>query len=68
LAHALFFIINQLNPTFFPQQTNNQTKVRIPVAEVAGVIRALVDGAEAWADVAGRYPAVAKAAAEDGEA
>lgn len=38
----------------------------MPVDEIAGVIRSLVDAAADWADVAARYPAVETKAA-DGE-
>lgn len=32
-------------------------QVRIPIAEVAGVLRGLVDGELEWSDVQGKYPA-----------
>lgn len=41
-------------------------QVRVPVPEVAPLIRQLVDAALTWADVAAKYPAQ-KAAAEDGK-
>ena len=37
---------------FFPQ-------VRVPVADVAAVVRSLVDSATSWADVQAKYPAQA---------
>jgi hypothetical protein len=37
----------------------------VPVADVAAVIRSLVDGTTTWPDIADRFPAVAKAAAEE---
>jgi hypothetical protein len=37
----------------------------VPIADVATLIRRLVDGATTWEEAAGEYPAVAKAAAEE---
>jgi hypothetical protein len=43
-----------------------RAQVRVPVAEVAGVVRQLVDGTTSWQQVQGSYPAVQRAAeAED---
>jgi hypothetical protein len=38
-------------------------QVRVPIPEIASVIRALVDGASSWDDVKGKYPAQAAPAA-----
>lgn len=44
---------------------NVVVQVRVPLAEVAGVIRSLVDGTQKWEEVSAKYPAVAKKENED---
>lgn len=46
----------------------HKQQIRVPVDDIAGVIRSLVDATAAWADVAAKYPAVEAKAAADGEA
>lgn len=59
-THTLFH-------TFIHTLTHKQ-QIRVPVDDIAGVIRSLVDATAAWADVAAKYPAVEAKAAADGEA
>ncbi|KAI8468120.1 MAG: hypothetical protein J3K34DRAFT_428181 [Monoraphidium minutum] len=47
------------------RERDSTTQIRVPVAEVAPVIRRLVDGAAAWAEVAAGYPAEERPAADD---
>jgi hypothetical protein len=53
-------------PSPHPHHTPHPVpQIRVPVAEIASIIRSLVDGATTWPEVAARFPAVAKAAAEE---
>lgn len=47
------------------RERDTMSQVRIPVAEVPGVVRALVDGASTWAEVTAKYPAVVRKDEED---
>lgn len=46
------------------RERDSTSQIRVPVAEVAGVIRQLVDGA-AWAEVSAGYPAEERPAADE---
>ncbi len=50
------------------RERDSMAQVRVPIAEVANLVRRLVDGLETWAEVAKTYPAQAAAQAEDGAA
>jgi hypothetical protein len=41
-------------------------QVRLPVPEVASVVRALIDGTTAWSEVTAKYPAVVRKDDEEG--
>ncbi len=41
-------------------------QVRIPVAEIAAVVRGLVDGSGQWSQVQSTYPAVVKLSEDEG--
>lgn len=47
------------------RERDTMTQVRVPVADIAPVIRQLVDGTVSWADVAAKYPAQKAAADEE---
>ena len=44
------------------RERDSMAQVRVPAAELPAVVKGLVDGERAWADVAGAYPAQAAAA------
>ncbi|GBF92515.1 hypothetical protein Rsub_04619 [Raphidocelis subcapitata] len=47
------------------RERDSTAQIRVPIADVATLIRRLVDSATTWEDAAAEYPAVAKAAAEE---
>lgn len=47
------------------RERDSMAQVRVPTAELAGVVRQLVDSELSWAAVAAKYPAQAPAAEED---
>ncbi len=47
----------QQDQTVTLRERDSMSQVRVPVADVAGVVRGLVDGNRTWDDVAATYPA-----------
>mmetsp|Transcript_100 Transcript_100/g.218 ORF Transcript_100/g.218 Transcript_100/m.218 type:complete len:686 (-) Transcript_100:225-2282(-) len=53
------------NSTVTVRERDTMTQVRVPLAEVAGVIKSLVDGTQTWEEASAKYPTVAKKENED---
>ena len=47
----------QTDSTVTLRERDSMAQVRVPVAEIASVVRSLVDGAVSWEEVAAKYPA-----------
>ncbi len=50
------------------RERDTMGQVRVPTAEIAALIRSLVDGNTSWEDVQAKYPAQAPVADGEGEA
>jgi glycyl-tRNA synthetase len=58
----------QTDDTVTLRERDSMEQVRVPIPEIASVIRALVDGATCWADVKGKFPAQAAPATVEEDA
>ena len=54
----------QRDDTVTLRERDSMAQVRVPLSEIASVIRALVDGATSWESVLAKFPAQASAAEE----